>query len=98
MEFIETQPRPITLVTVLQSVQWLVFMISGIIAVPIVVGAAFDLSTAEDIVIYATDVFHHRSGDLVATVDRSPLAADRGVCWHVVGVVHPAGGDGTNGG
>jgi len=34
-------------VTLLHSVQWLVFMISGVIAVPIVVGNAFDLSTVE---------------------------------------------------
>lgn len=44
---IEQDKEQGTFVTLLQSVQWLVFMISGIIAVPIVVGAAFDMSAVE---------------------------------------------------
>lgn len=35
------------LLLALQSIQWMVFLIANVIAVPIVVGAAFDLSAAE---------------------------------------------------
>jgi xanthine/uracil permease len=47
VEQVQTQPKSGGVILWLQSIQWMVFLLANVIAVPIVVGAAFDMSTAE---------------------------------------------------